>query len=808
MSEKEVILMANDSAQNRDLLVAMLEDLYEIIEATDVKGTIEKIEKNGNRLRLIILDLQEPNSDGLEVLRYMKENKSLDIIPVIMISNESMDEAYAMGVAEFFRRPFRSNVIRHRVKNTIRLYKKQSQYREELRRSNQRYLDTIRSMESQVLYAFHINLTRNYAELMSNTGDDLGIPSVGINYDELVSVIAQKVLAEDREKFTSKLSGSSLIQSWNDGIKNVCVNFGLIPGNSRGIKKLSATVGIMENTTNHNVEAIINIIDIYAAYRSRRIEKLLFEYAYESVLLLDLETGRLMDYKAAESHNDEGSLTDWDYELYRHNKAISEIADEDRNLFLHASSIPVIKGKLASSNRFIFVTRSHTGNGKLQKHTFCYLDKRKDTIVITLQDYTKEQELDSLTGELSRVGFVNCVESYINNVNEDLSLLYINIRNFKAINSEFTIHGGDEILRLFIAHLKGSDINPIFTGRVESDHFICLANSSELNFASISSSLHMDYKRCGKSIPVNCTCGIYHIRTSDLSVNEMIDNAKLALNGVENEFVTPYAEFDITLHSKYLQRAKIVTDIEGAINRGEFSVFYQPIYDAVTRKIVSAEALVRWISPEIGHVLPSTLFDVLEANGQVALVDLFIARRVEQMLCSRWEKGKAIVPVSINLSRSDFHNEGLTGEIIHMLNNSPVPAAYHRYELTESSYASFNEEHSAMLKKLADNGATILLDDFGSGFSSFSTLKADYFDILKLDLSFTKQIEKSDRMCCVISSIIDMSHKLGMKVIAEGVETDAQIDFLAKNGCDYIQGYYFSKPVSADEFAGMLDELR
>ena len=185
---------------------------------------------------------------------------------------------------------------------------------------------------------------------------------------------------------------------------------------------------------------------------------------------------------------------------------------------------------------------------------------------------------------------------------------------------------------------------------------------------------------------------------------------------------------------------------------------------------------------------------------------MYVFTETHAFIKKRIEAGKFIVPVSTNLSWMDFYDTDMIETMISDLKQTSHPHGYIRFEVTETSYAGMAEKNHSVLENFRNMGAHILIDDFGSGYSSFSTVTDYNFDLLKLDMGFVRKIGKNSKIGSVIHSIIDMAHHMDIKVIAEGAETKEQVDFLRRHGCDYIQGYYYSKPLSMEEFGDMLDK--
>ena len=287
----------------------------------------------------------------------------------------------------------------------------------------------------------------------------------------------------------------------------------------------------------------------------------------------------------------------------------------------------------------------------------------------------------------------------------------------------------------------------------------------------------------------------------------MCDRAHLACQHIENEYLQPYAIYDLKMKEIYMAQSQIRRNIGHALENNELQVYYQPIFSAATDKIVSAEALIRWIHPEKGMISPDVFIPTLEKNGHISVLDKFVSDMISLFLHRRHDAGKKVVPISMNISRMDFYDPDMLSALVDEFSNDEFLCSNKMLELTESAYISINNLDLHPLRKIQNQNVRILLDDFGSGFSSFSTITDYDFNILKLDMEFVRSIGKNPKIEAVLHTIISMAHELGIKVIAEGAETDEQVNFLKSVNCDFIQGYYYSKPVPQDVFETMLDEL-
>lgn len=414
---------------------------------------------------------------------------------------------------------------------------------------------------------------------------------------------------------------------------------------------------------------------------------------------------------------------------------------------------------------------------------------------------------DYLTDGYNRKGFIRMVENFLANTDrkEDYAILFFDIKKFKAVNDLFGIQGGDSLLAYFYQKLMQSPIQPIFLSRIQADHFVCFAEKRKIDFEYLTVQ-HEEFVYNGKTLHLHFDCGIYYIEDVAMTVSGMIDRAKLAKEYIVDEYIKPYAIFDHEMRIAYVDKAKFLEEFDDSIGNEEIKVYFQPVMNAITGELVSAEALVRWQHPEKGLISPAVFIPTLEKDGYISKLDWYVIQRVCEMIQSRVQAGLPIVPISVNLSWMDFYDETLMGHIIELLQSGKLPPDSLRYEITETSYAALEENRSVALDKLRELGSKILLDDFGAGYSSFGMLKEYNFDILKIDMSFTRQIETNNKVKSILHAIIDMCHQMGIQVVAEGAETEAQVTFLQNHGCDYIQGYYFSPPMNEQDFLQLLEE--
>jgi EAL domain-containing protein (putative c-di-GMP-specific phosphodiesterase class I) len=249
-----------------------------------------------------------------------------------------------------------------------------------------------------------------------------------------------------------------------------------------------------------------------------------------------------------------------------------------------------------------------------------------------------------------------------------------------------------------------------------------------------------------------------------------------------------------------------MNDLRHALDAHEFVVFYQPKYDIRPERprLSSAEALVRWRHPELGMISPGTFIPLFEQNGQISALDKFVWAEAARQIALWREKYGVTLPVSVNLSRVDVFDPGLADTLDGIVAEHGLERRDLMLEVTESAYTDNAEQLIQVIRQLRDRGYKIEMDDFGSGYSSLNMLSSIPVDVLKMDIGFIRNIERNDKDLRLVELIVDIASSLKVPVVAEGVETESQLNLLRSARCDLVQGYYFSRPLPAEEFDSIL----
>ena len=417
-----------------------------------------------------------------------------------------------------------------------------------------------------------------------------------------------------------------------------------------------------------------------------------------------------------------------------------------------------------------------------------------------------ELERDELTGLFTRKAFLRRAEKVrAENPKKKFAVLAFDFDNFKSSNTLYGEAKCNEFLAYTAKRLKGLIPHSI-VGRYGGDQYI-------LFFAFDGDNVDVERiqyltKSILDSAPIPhqiVKCGINSPISHELPFVVCCDRAFLAIQQIKGIYGKDIAFFENDLQKHLLDEQHISETMEAALENGEFKVYYQPKHETITGKIVGAEALVRWIHPEYGFMSPGQFIPLFEKNGFITKLDNFILEQVCKDI-KRWkEKGYTFVPVSVNVSRRDFLEEGCIDKQIQIIDSYGIDHAYVHMEVTESLYSENTEIIISQLKKVQELGFMIEMDDFGSGYSSLGLLSSFPLNILKLDISFVRNFRENE---IVIENIIKMAHRLGLLTVAEGAETNEQVATLKTLGCDFIQGFYFSKPLPIEEYEKYINDAK
>lgn len=420
-------------------------------------------------------------------------------------------------------------------------------------------------------------------------------------------------------------------------------------------------------------------------------------------------------------------------------------------------------------------------------------------------------QIDEKTGIYNETTFsLKTKEMLLKNQEVQYVLLRFDIDHFNAFNESYGFAEGDNLLyQIGQAFIRTKKPGMTF-GHIRGDHFVICTPYDTFNpeekislITNFLNSLYPDFYFIVRM-------GIYLIENPHEDVPLAISRTLLTLCTAKNSFNKHYAFYDKKLSNKLLDEQEFTSEMSQALEKENFAVYFQPQYDYTTESLSGAEALVRWQHPIRGLISPGLFIPLFEQNGFITKLDEFMWDKSCSYMRKWIDQGFNPVPVSVNISRRDIYNPNLVQHFKDLLKKYNLSPKHLRLEITESAYMENPEQLINVVKELQKIGFIIEMDDFGSGYSSLNTLKDVPVDILKLDMKFIEsnsEKEQSSRGGSILSSIVRMANWLKLPVIAEGIETKSQADFLKSIGCFNMQGFFFAKPMPAADYEELLSTL-
>lgn len=818
-NRKNTLLIVDDTDYNIELLSEIFEESYRILTAKNGRLALEVMRSNAGKIDAVLLDIVMPEMDGYQVLLDMSMDEQLKYIPVIVITAdddpESEHKAFDYGAFDFITRPFNITTVEQRVHALF----------------HQRELEKIR-LENEELKK-EAETEKHLSAIMNNLPGGVAIietdgKSAECTYfnspvPKLFHKTDEEFLSEfDAEKtpdwlnsFIVRASGGKKfdyafsvkdkdgIDCWirliASGIEEkgsrkslYCVFLDINAEKRHELHAAEADARLKQNDI--NIEKMINNAPggiamcekgedgkMHVLYSSKGLADIFGYPDYETYVKEAEENGRKM-------------VSDIEAEAFRSRMRTSLLTEKPLEYTFHCQSY--------RKRPLWILVRAHflkNETGKLRLYCF-------------ISDVTKEKEYeielknsayyDSLTGLYNRSAFFMSAKELLRENPDTVYAVYrINIGSFKIINDIMGREIGDKVLVSIATALnRVVSQNGLFS-RFFADNFAVMVPADSVAPETVLDEIRKEVDNAGLiSQDINYYIGVYLITERTTPIEDICDRAAIACRSVSGSFSKYVAYYDSKMRETMLEEQEIRAETHRAIVKGEFCVYYQPIYGVRAKKFVCAEALVRWIHPTKGLVPPGKFIPVFERNGFIADLDLYVLEQVCKYQEKRRKMGLDPFPISVNISRMSLYNPNLYDIIRMLAEKYGVEPKYFRIEITETAYNDNPAQLLETVNKLRKSGFPVLMDDFGSGYSSLNTLKDIPIDVLKLDMKFMQGFENNDRVGTIVTAVSRMSKWLDIPMLAEGVETKEQYDFLKSIGCSYIQGYYFSRPVPEDLF--------
>jgi diguanylate cyclase (GGDEF)-like protein len=389
-----------------------------------------------------------------------------------------------------------------------------------------------------------------------------------------------------------------------------------------------------------------------------------------------------------------------------------------------------------------------------------------------------------------------------------VAVLLFDLDRFKAVNDTFGQEFGDSVLKQVAERLTRAMSPGNTVARVSGDEFVAVFPATRAQAGAIAAgaleALHAPFEIDGQRVYCSASAGVAMFPDDGTVAAELVRNAGIAMNGAKDRGRNTFENYLPEMHTRAARRLELETGLRRALERNEFEVHFQPRVEIASGAVGGFEALLRWRHPTLGLLSPSEFMPILEDIGLIVPVGEWVLRSTCQSI-RRWrDLGLGARRVAVNLSARQLHQRDLDEAVARIIEQSGIEPDNLELELTESALLRDPEEAASILGRLAKRGVHLSVDDFGTGYSSLAYLKRFPIDALKIDRTFVRDVDSNTEDAAIARAIISLGHSLGLKVVAEGVESESQMEFLRREGCDEFQGYLFGPPLPREEIEVLL----
>ena len=421
---------------------------------------------------------------------------------------------------------------------------------------------------------------------------------------------------------------------------------------------------------------------------------------------------------------------------------------------------------------------------------------------IDMEDIPQNDEMHVVLKEMGKIRrFRRNVNNLLHASEKKIGFIQFDIRRFKIINDLYGEKFGDEVLDFVLKQLQEICNNRQFYVNLRGDVFMVVTEFEEEEelevFIQKLNSRIDNFKR----VKLQISYGVYTVEDKDMELRQMEDRAAMARKTAKNSVLGNIVFYQEQFKDSLYNRRFIENNMVSAILERQFQMYLQPKYSIEKNEIIGAEALVRWRHPERGMIYPDQFIPVIEENGFIRKVDYYIWEEACRFIRQCIDEGLSACPISVNVSRAHLQDDEVFRTLEDIIERTGIPRQLLELEITETVD---NKQVSRKAYQLKEEGYKLLMDDFGSGYSSLNILLETPFDLIKLDKKFMENMILSDKGRLILEQVVAMANKLGLELLAEGVETKEQVDLLRNIGCDQVQGYYYAKPMPADVFFKLL----
>lgn len=821
--ERPKILIVDDRPANIISMQAVLEGLdVDLLSAYSGKEALE-VSYRVENLALILLDVQMPEMDGFETAEYLKRVKKTREVPIIFVTAISKEDqhvfkGYSTGCVDYFFKPFDPHVLINKVKVFLKLNESRNKITERAvalartvedlsltKRKLQKSQNTLdKAQELAKMGSWSLDLKTNEFSCSSEVYSLLGL-----SLDEPITdltTLSTFIPPEEREMLRAKIA-----QSLANALPFESEH-GIIT--KEGSRRMILERGDIFHDDQNEPEYLIGTMQDVTEWR--RVEGRLnlaeevLKNASEGVVITDKDATissvnpaftRITGYPQEEAigskpnilksdHHDEAFYQAMWRDLMEQGEWHGEIWNRRKNgePYPQLLSIRAIGGIGENVRNYIGIFNDISGEKQ------------------TKEELRYRAEHDALTELPNRNLFLDRLQQALSTRTRDshLAVIIFGVDGFKIINNSLGPTAGDELLCELALAGRNQLPKEYSFSRLGGDEFALLVRIGSTGqlagfVEQFSAKLFGSYIIAGQEVHVGASLGVAVAPGDGVLAEDLFKKAGIAMNRAKKERRGGTQFFADTMDKEAAHRLYLENEMRAALAAEEFFLVYQPKISIPANKVVGMEALVRWQHPEMGFIRPAEFISLAEEIKLVIPLGAWILK----MACEQtkaWLDGGYDLKVSVNISTIQFQEENLVALVNEILEQTGLPAHNLELEITEGILMHDTGEAIIILELLKKRGVTISMDDFGTGYSSLSYLKRLPIDVLKIDQSFIRNLNPDNEDAAIVRTIIAMAKKLNLKVIAEGAESKEHVDFLIEEKCDQVQGYYYSKPLTADNF--------
>ena len=835
--DKPTILIVDDVNENLHAMMNILRDQYAVVAATSGEKALELAARKPQP-SLIMLDIKMPGMDGYEVLRRLKSNPVTADIPIIIVTglSESEDEAAGlkMGAADYITKPFNPDWLKLRILTQI-----------ELRRYRRKPVPPGMNVDDAPQGHFSILIVDDMPE----------------NIHELISALSGQyriMVANNGPKAVELVQGTTppdlilldIVMPEMDGYE-VCRRIkSTEAGNRIPVIFLSVRNESLEKVRGFSIggaDYITKPFDIDEA-RARihtQLELSLLQRFFEqkvaqrTAALQETMSQLRLHAQVFESSREGILITDGNNNLVAVNRAFTEITGYPPDEVIGKNPRLLASGRhdkpfydamwhdILNQGHWQGEVLSRRKNGDIYPEWLSIsIVRNQDGQIVQyigiLNDLSKYKiaeeriqflsNFDSLTHlpnrgllrDRAQLALAGAMRTH-----SPVALMYIDLDRFKIVNDSLGHSVGDQLLQALSERLTGHLYADDTLCHQGGDEFILLLPNTDVDEAAHVARKMLDiiaqpFIINGQRLTLTASIGVAEFPQDGDNFEQLAQSADVALYRAKQSGRNTFQFFTRQMHEQAHEVLQVENELRQALEQGEFLLHYQPQVDTKTSKIIGIEALIRWQHPQKGLVPPAHFIPIAEESGLIIDIGNWVLHTAIQQLVDWKNAGLPIVPVAINLSVVQFRQDTLYQTVAQALRASKLDPAMLELEMTEGIAMENSERTIKVLDQLHALGVGLSIDDFGTGYSSLSYLKRFNIDKLKIDQSFVRDLGRDPEDAAIVTAIIGMAKGLGFRTIAEGVETQEQLDFLLEKQCDEIQGYLFSRPLLAEVLAELL----